>query len=171
MEKISNNKPWYRMSTMNAYILNFMARQWENRYYCYGLFRANKINVFLLYAILPVAIIGCYVMFQVVPEDDRYVQWDVNFIADSVQKFFMAMMIHLSFKKTRHAGMATAVLIYFIFDLFYSIKGVYLKMWWFSLGFKLMLSVMVLFVIERHLRAAKRIQKKVKADNNERTDK
>lgn len=160
ISEITPKKPWYRMSVMTCFLLNLCSRMLEKRYYCYGLFKSYKINLTLLYAILPAGIIGCLIMFKFVPKADTFLQWDVNFITDSVQKFLMAMLIHMAYKKTRHAAMATAVLVYFIFDLFYSIKGVYMKMWWFSLGFKLMLAVMATFVIAKHIRTAKKIKDK-----------
>lgn len=160
ISEVAHKKPWYKMSVMTSFLIQLCSRMLEKRYYCYGLFKSYKINLILLYAILPAGILGCYIMFKIVPESDTFLQWDVNFITDSIQKFFMAMLIHIAFKKTRHAAMATAVLVYFIFDLFYSIKGVYLKMWWFSLGFKLMLAVMAFFVIGKHFRSARKIKEK-----------
>lgn len=153
-----NGRPWYRMfiSEMTCFIFKMCTKAIEYKYYCFGLFRAERINLILLYSILPVAIMAWAIMFHILPPEDRYGQWDVNFITDAVQTFFMALLIHSSYKKTRHAGMATAVLVYFIFNLFYSIKGVYLKMWWLTLSSKLLIAALAFLVIYKYWNTAKK---------------
>jgi len=141
---------------MAKFMLAMCLRTLEHRYYCYGLFNSRIINIVLLWSIIPIGILAYLIMYKWLPADAIYQQWDANFISESIQFFFMGLLIYSSFQGTRHAGMATSVLIYFIFHLINSIRGVYMKVWWFGLSWKLVLLGMVFFTFYKYFKGAKK---------------
>lgn len=141
---------------MLKFFLHFCKVSIKQKYYCYGWFNANKINTILLYFIIPIALLAYYLMYKYLPAKDVTTQWDVNFISESIQMFIMAFMIFHHFKGTRHFGMATSVLVYFVFNLVNNIKGVYMKLWWASTMWQLVMLGLAFFCIYDYLSRAKK---------------
>lgn len=106
---------------------------------------AAKINVVLLWAILPVVLTTYIIMYKF--DLDVSQKWFVYFIGQSLQYFFLSTIVYVSFKGTRHAGMSTAILIYSFFKVLESVLNLHYKIGCFDIAFKLLLCGLAIFII------------------------
>lgn len=83
---------------------------------------ADKVNVALLWCIMPLLMVSYWLMYYVLNDADQ--QWYTLFVSRQAQIFMMAVIIWNFYKGTRHAALATSNLILSIFELLLEIFGI-----------------------------------------------
>lgn len=125
------------------------------RYKCFSLGKAKSINAILLWLILPIAIITWFLMYVVIDAKDIEKQWYIYFILNSFQALFLAVITYISFKNTRHAGMSTAVLVYFIFKMLENAFNLSKKTPYIDTIWILLMSGLAFYIIYDYFKRAK----------------
>lgn len=136
-------------------IASLVPKNLQFRYFCYSLRKAEVINLILLWALIPIGILMYYLMYTYLAAEDVRHQWYVLFVGNALQSFFMSCLIFYYFKGTRHFGIATSVLIYFLFKLICEILNVSQKMYWVDAMWKLLIMGLVSFAIWDYFKRCK----------------
>ncbi len=126
------------------------------RYNCFSLKKAPAINIVLLYMILPIAIVTYYLMYKWLPASNVTGQWYTLFVSKAIQSLIMSIIVYSSFKNTRHAGMSTAVILYFIFKLLEEVFGLSQKTPWIDTIFKLLILGLAFYSIKYYFDESKK---------------
>lgn len=123
-----------------------------HRFYCYSLFKAGKVNDFLLWAI-SIGLIGSYfLMYFVLPAKDELGQWRVFLVNNAFSLFGSSIIVYNAYKGTSLAGVATFWLISCVILFICAIFGLTRQIFWveavlnvFILGFLLYILYDVFF--------------------------
>lgn len=144
--------PFGKMKPLHQFILTFVIRSWEMRYFCYGLFRADRINTILLWALLPVSLISFY---WISAEGDEAMQWHIYFASQQFYIFMLSLLVWNQFRHSAHAGIATAVLVKSLFSLTSELLGINNHFIWIDVVFQVLIYALILLAIKHYLYRAR----------------
>lgn len=105
---------------MIYFITEMAFKKFWYRYYCFSLFKADRINRVLLYLLLPFSLAAYY--YSDMQTSTEY-QWYIYF---NKKEFFilgLAIIIYNHYKHTRDAAIATGVLIACIYNTIQEMMG------------------------------------------------
>jgi hypothetical protein len=123
------------------FISELFCRVVWHRYHCYSLFKADTINKILLWSLLPFTLLAYY--YSDMQTDFNY-QWYIYFVKKEFFTLFLAIIVYNHYKKSRDAGIATAVMIACIYNTFQEMLGLsnkyeYIDIIWITLMYVLIL--------------------------------
>ena len=82
--------------------------------------QAPKINRILIWGILPVLTVAYWLMYYYLKSEHD--QWYAYFVSRQAEIFVLSWLTYYGFKGTKHAGIATAVMILSGFELIAEIR-------------------------------------------------
>lgn len=123
------------------------------RYFCFGLFRADKINKILLWSLIPLSLMTYYVI-SCTNSDEK--AWYLYFTSQQAYMLLQAYIIFNIFRLTPHAGIATANLVKSIFSTISEILGINNKYIWIDTAWQVFMYALILLAIKHYLTRAKR---------------
>lgn len=129
------------------FIWYFILRNLWHKYNCFSVTNARKINTFLLYSMLPSAMLCYFIMYWVLPPQAIDAQWYTLFITKAAQMLAFSYIAYSYFKDSRDAGMATAVMVYCGINFTSELLGFHHKLFWFNAIAYLFFAAMSLFII------------------------
>lgn len=119
-----------RITPAAKFIWQMTSQLLWHKFNCFSLKDARKINDFLLWSILPTAMICYAIMYWILPAKATDAQWFTLFITKAVQFLFLSVISYYYFKGSRNAGIATAVMIYAGVNFMAELFGFSSKMFW-----------------------------------------
>lgn len=153
----TKRKPTRKIVSRNWNILKFMVsfvlKTWEMRYFCFCLFKAEKINIFLLWGLFIVSL-GSFYWIEYTKNED--IQWYIYF---SSQQFYMLIQSYIiwnCYKHTPHSAITTALLVKGIFSFLAEILGINNKYTWVNTAWQVLMFALLLLAIKTYLRRARK---------------
>ncbi len=111
---------------MVGLIFDMAMKKFWFRYYCFSLFKSDRINRILLWVLIPMSLLLFYYSkFQVLSTALPYkealaqlqsYQWYIYFNSKEFYILFLSIIVWNNYKHTRDAAIATAVLVKSIYD-------------------------------------------------------
>ena len=141
------------MRPLYRFILTYVRRNWEMRYFCYGLFKSDKVNITLLWLLIPLSLITYYVISSTNSDEQA---WYYYFTSQQSYMLLQAYIIFNIFRLTPHAGIATANLVKSIFSTISEILGINNKYIWIDTAWQVLMYALLLLAIKHYLKRAKR---------------
>jgi hypothetical protein len=118
------------MNPKLRFIISMCPRQWRMRYYCFGLFNSERVNIFLLWTLLPISWVAYHLTYST-PNVDT--QWYIYFVSQQFYIVLLSVIIFNIYRKTRHAGISTAILLKSLFALTGDLLEINNKFSWISI--------------------------------------
>ena len=156
------------MSPMLKFILTFTRRNWEMRYFCFCLFKADRINKILLWALLPISLITYYWIGaqhesdfvatgnQSAKELMQQFQWYLYFSSQQFYIFILSLIVWNNFKGSPHSAIATAVLVKSIFSLTAELLGINNKFIWINVVWQVLMYALIALAIKHYISRARK---------------
>lgn len=133
--------------------MSFAIKQWEMKYFCFCLFRADKINTFLLWLLIPLSL-GAYYWIDFTT--DSQIQWYIYFSSQQFYQLLLAYIVWNSYRSTPHSAISTAVLVKGIFSFISEILGINNKYVWFDVAWQVLMYALLMLAIKSYVKRAKR---------------
>lgn len=118
-----------------------------HRFNCFSLFKAKKINAFLLWTMVGSLFVTYFIMYIYLPGEDEAGQWRVFFINNGLDLFAQSVIIFYGFKDTRNAGLATFWMVHCGILFFAAICGFNTQIFWFDIITKLFMLSLGAYII------------------------
>jgi len=118
------------------------------KYYCFSLFKADRINRILLYLLLPFSLAAYY--YSDMQSDAAY-QWYIYF---NKKEFFilgLAVIVYNHYKHTRDAAIATGVLVACIYNTIQEMLGITDKYAYVSVVWVIMMYGLIIHSIYKYI--------------------
>lgn len=127
--------------------------RWEIMFEHFSMKQAPKINRILIWGILPVLTVAYWLMYYYLKSE--YDQWYAYFVSRQAEIFVLSWLTYYGFKGTKHAGIATAVMILSGFELIAEILDINTKGSIFDVAWKLVISVLLFYAFRHYYRHAR----------------
>ena len=124
------------------------------KYYCFSLFKANKINRILLWTLLPFSLLSYY--YSDMQSDEAY-QWYIYFCKKEFFTLALAVIIYNQFKGTRDATIATSVLLACIYNTIAELFGFHDKYAYIDVVWVVFMYALIIHSIYRYLANARNL--------------
>lgn len=105
--------------TLN-FVANIALKKFWFKYYCFSLFKADRVNRIILYLLLPLSLAAYYYSDM---QTDINLQWYIYF---NKKEFFilgLAIIVYNHYKHSRDAAIATGVLVACIYNTIQELMG------------------------------------------------
>ncbi len=102
------------------FIANIALKKFWFKYYCFSLFKADRVNRIILYLLLPMSLAAYYYSDM---QTDAALQWYIYF---NKKEFFilgLAIIVYNHYKHSRDAAIATGVLVACIYNTIQELMG------------------------------------------------
>lgn len=127
--------------------------RWKIMFEHFSMKQAPKINRILIWGILPVLTVAYWLMYYYLKSE--YDQWYAYFVSRQAEIFVLSWLTYYGFKGTKHAGIATAVMILSGFELIAEILDINTKGSIFDVAWKLVISVLLFYAFRHYYRHAR----------------
>lgn len=114
--------------------------------------KAPTINVILMWGIMPMLMLTYWLMYYSLKSEHD--QWYAYFVSRQAEIFVLSYITYFGFKGTKHAGIATAVMILSGFELIAEILDINTKGSIFDVAWKLIISVLLFYAFRSYYRHA-----------------
>lgn len=114
--------------------------------------KAPTINVILMWGIMPMLMLTYWLMYYCLKSEHD--QWYAYFVSRQAEIFVLSYITYFGFKGTKHAGIATAVMILSGFELVAEILDINTKGSIFDVAWKLIISVLLFYAFRSYYRHA-----------------
>lgn len=115
--------------------------------------KAPTINVILIWGIMPVLMLTYWLMYYCLKSEHD--QWYAYFVSRQAEIFVLSWISYIGFKDTKHAGIATAIMILSGFELVAEICDINTKGSIFDIAWKLVISVLLFYALRHYFRDAR----------------
>lgn len=132
---------------MRRFMWFFILRDLWHKYNCFSVTNARRINTFLIYSMIPSAILCYLIMYWILPAKAVDEQWYTLFVERAAREVAFSFIAYSYFKDSRDAGMATAVMVFCGINFMSELFGFHHKMFWFNAMAYLFFGAMSLFII------------------------
>jgi hypothetical protein len=144
------------MKIQRLFIFSMMWHHLWFRFNCFGLFKAKKINDFLLWMMFGSLFATYGIMYLLLSDNDVDRQWYWYFVSNSFQMACMSWIVLTYFRGTRNEGIATAWMINCGIDFVAQVMDLHQKIFWFSAFTKLFLAGLGFYAIYHYMKRAKK---------------
>lgn len=124
----------------------FMMQNWLHKFNCFSLFRAKKINSFLLWTMMGSLFATWFIMYVLLEPTDEAGQWKTFFINNGLALFGSSVIVFCYFKDTRNAGIATAWMLHSGILFFAAMFGFHMQIFWYKIIYNLALGGIVFYI-------------------------
>lgn len=115
--------------------------------------KAPTINLILIWGIMPMLMLTYWLMYYYLKSEHD--QWYAYFVSRQAEIFVLSWLTYYGFKGTKHAGIATAVMILSGFELIAEILDINTKGSIFDVAWKLVISVLLFYAFRHYYRHAR----------------
>lgn len=115
--------------------------------------KAPTINVILIWGIMPMLMLTYWLMYYNLKSEHD--QWYAYFVSRQAEIFVLSWITYIGFKGTKHAGIATAVMILSGFELVAECLAINTKGSIFDVAWKLVISVLLFYAFRHYIRNAR----------------
>ena len=115
--------------------------------------KAPSINAILIWGIMPMLMLTYWLMYYYLKSEHD--QWYAYFVSRQAEIFVLSWLTYYGFKGTKHAGIATAVMILSGFELIAEILDINTKGSIFDVAWKLVISVLLFYAFRHYYRHAR----------------
>lgn len=126
-----------------------------HKFNCFSLYKAPKINSFLLWLMVASYISTYFIMYILLPAKDTDNQWRAFLIDNGLNLFSSSIIVLLAVKDTRNAGLATAWMINCGILFTAAIMGFSMQLFWYKVFSHLFMLGLGYYVIHDIYRRAK----------------
>lgn len=141
------------MSAKMRFILTYVRRNWEMRYFCYGLFKSDAINKILLWSLIPLCLVSYYLVSMT---SDEPMAWYYFFTSQQIYMLLQSYIIFNIFRTTPHGGIATANLVKGIYSTLAEIMGLANKYSWVDTAYQVFMFALLSLAIKHYLYRARK---------------
>lgn len=126
-----------------------LIRAFEN----FSMKQAPTLNAILIWCIMPMLMLTYWLMYYYLKSEHD--QWYAYFVSRQAEIFVLSWLTYFGFKGTKHAGIATAVMILSGFELIAEILDINTKGSIFDVAWKLVISVLLFYAFRHYYRHAR----------------
>jgi len=123
------------------------------RYFCFCLFRADRINAILLWLLIPISL-ATYHIIDSTP--DRITQWYIYFTSQQFYITLLSVIIWNNFRGSPHSGIATAVLVKALFAMVAEILGINNKFIWLNTAWQVLMYALIGLALKHYITRARK---------------
>lgn len=137
-------------------MLKHRLKRLQFSYFCFGLKKADLLNVVLLWSIIPIGILCYTIMYYLLPAAATDEQWYTLFVSNASQSFLLSVIVFFGFRDTRHFGIATSVMVYMIYKLIMETFDLSRKLYYVDTMWKLLVAGLLFFSLFDYYKRCKR---------------
>lgn len=125
----------------------FLTKSLLHKFNCFSLFKAPKINSFILWTLTSALFVTYFIMYVFLPPDLIDSQWRTFLIDNGLNLFGTSVIVFYTFKDSRNAGLATFWMIHCAIMFFAAIFGFHMQIFWFNAMIKLFMLGLAYYII------------------------
>ena len=135
------------------FILTYARKSWEMRYFCFCLFRADRINAVLLWLLIPISLATYYIIDGT---KDSGTQWYIYFTSQQFYITLLSVITWNNFRGSPHSGIATAVLVKALFAMVAEILGINNKFIWLNTAWQVLMYALIGLALKHYITRARK---------------
>jgi len=136
------------------------------RYYCFSLFKADRVNRILMWSLIPFSLLSFLVSKSLrlnpsIPIDEALValnqnQWYIYFNEKQFVILMLGLIVYNTYKHTRDSAIATTILVAFIYNCLQEVLGLKNKYAWLDVAWLVFMTGLVVHSIYRYIANARK---------------